>query len=397
MLSKKAGKKVEKGDYSKILKITFALLRFEMKGKMLGDDKNLITPETLSAVYKLSKKHDLAHLITDALDKNGFLPDDLSQKQTILQERNMAVCRYEQQKYEFDEFCRTLEEAKIPFIPLKGVVLRGSYPEPWMRTSCDIDVFVRKEDLQKAISLLIEKNKYRCDSIGEYDAQLYSNSGVHFELHFSLTETTSPEKEKVLFNNIFDKAVGETYKKSLTDEINYCYHFSHIAKHLRYGGCGIRAVLDTMILNEAVVHDRQKRERLLEETGLLKLSKAIEKLSRVWFDGEMEDETSKVLSDFIILGGVYGDFKNKVIAQQTGKRNKVTYLFSRLFLPYEQMKYKYPKLQKRPILYPFYVVKRWFLMLNKDARTLAKKEVNQTINRDDKQEEIIKTLKELGL
>ncbi len=388
---------MKKCDYSKILKITFALLRFEMKGERLGDEKNLITPETLSAVYKLSKKHDLAHLIIDALDKNGLLTNDLKQKKTILQERNMAVCRYEQQKYEFDEFCITLEEAKIPFIPLKGSVLREYYPEPWMRTSCDIDVFIKKEDLQKAISLLIEKCNYRCDSIGEYDAQLYSNSGVHFELHFSLTETTSPKKEKALFNNLFDKAIGETYKKNLTDEMNYCYHFSHVAKHLRYGGCGIRAVLDTMILNEVVTHDKEKRERLLEETGLLKLSKAIEKLARVWFDGEEEDERSRILSDFIILGGVYGDFKNKVIAQQTTKKNKGSYLFSRLFLPYEQMKYKYPKLQKCPILYPFYVVKRWFLMLNKNTRALAKKEIEQTINRDNKQEKIIKTLKELGL
>ena len=31
--------------------------------------------------------------------------------------------------------CAVLEEAKIPYIPLKGTVLRDYYPEAWMRTS----------------------------------------------------------------------------------------------------------------------------------------------------------------------------------------------------------------------------------------------------------------------
>ena len=57
-------------------KVFFALLRFEINGDELCDEmKNLITPETLPALFKLSKRHDLAHLIGDALDKNGLLPD----------------------------------------------------------------------------------------------------------------------------------------------------------------------------------------------------------------------------------------------------------------------------------------------------------------------------------
>ena len=35
-----------------------------------------------------------------------------------------------------------IKKVQIPFLPLKGSVIRQYYPEPWMRTSCDIDILV---------------------------------------------------------------------------------------------------------------------------------------------------------------------------------------------------------------------------------------------------------------
>ena len=79
-------------------KVFFALIRFEINGDELCDEmKNLITPEMLPALFKLSKRHDLVHLIGNALDKNGLLPKNTEAKKRFLQERNMAVYRYEQQ------------------------------------------------------------------------------------------------------------------------------------------------------------------------------------------------------------------------------------------------------------------------------------------------------------
>jgi hypothetical protein len=50
-------------------------------------------------------------------------------------------------KHEFERICLVLEKAKIPHIPLKGSVLRKLYKEPWLRTSCDIDILVQEETL----------------------------------------------------------------------------------------------------------------------------------------------------------------------------------------------------------------------------------------------------------
>ena len=138
--------------------------------------EKIVLPEVsvrfLSELYRLSKAHDVAHLVGDALNKSGVfenLPADLDEneraaiskvKEKFDEQIFTAVYRYENINYELERLKETLEEAKIPFIPLKGSVIRKYYPEPWMRTSCDIDILVREEDLNLAVRTLCDSLKY---------------------------------------------------------------------------------------------------------------------------------------------------------------------------------------------------------------------------------------------
>ena len=83
-------------------KIFFALIRFEINGTDIDNDiKNSITPEVLPALFHLSKKHDLAHLIGDALDKNSLLPDGLGINERVFSPTfNILKC-YNGDKYDF--------------------------------------------------------------------------------------------------------------------------------------------------------------------------------------------------------------------------------------------------------------------------------------------------------
>lgn len=386
-----------------IIDVFFALLRFEIKGTALCEDvKKNIHSETLKKLYKISKKHDLAHLIGDALDKNGLLPIetdiDKEIRKRFLQERNMAVYRVEQLQYELDCICETLKKANIPFIPLKGAFLRSLYAEPWMRTSCDIDILVEEKNLQKAIGFLEKELSYQCTEIGQHDAQIFAENGTHIELHYSLLESGSKQAVRRVLDCIWESVNMQNVQCEMPDELLYCYHISHIAKHIKFGGCGVRAILDTWILNHKVEFDKAKRDRLLQKAGLFSAAKAIENLAEVWFLGAEKNALSEELEEYILTGGVYGTFENKVAAQQTRQKNKVVYLCSRIFIPYSEMKFKYPILQKYSILYPFYIVKRCFLLLNKDKRKFALQEVKQTTNRDnDKQKRIARLLKDLDL
>ena len=67
-------------------------------------------------------------------------------------------------------------------------------------------------------------------------------------------------------------------------------------------------------------------------------------------------------------------------------------------MPYSNLKYKYPKLQKHPILYPFYTVKRWFNLLNKETRNAKLKEFNQVkFGNDAEKNRVAKLLSDLDI
>ena len=105
-----------------------------------------VNPEMLPVLLDLADAHDLSHLLGQALSDLGLLGEDET-SQKFRSRALQAVYRYGKQKREFERICAVLEEEKIPYIPMKGAVIRKRYPEGWMRSSCDIDVFVKKNDV----------------------------------------------------------------------------------------------------------------------------------------------------------------------------------------------------------------------------------------------------------
>ena len=142
----------------KLVEALFLCVRSSLNGNKLNDEeKILMTDELLLDVLKMAKQHDIEHLV--AL---GILNNELANEKNKPQLQQVvfrAVYRYEQLNYDFKNVCEALENAKIPFLPLKGSVLRSYYPEPWMRTSCDIDILVPEKYLDVATLCLVENLK----------------------------------------------------------------------------------------------------------------------------------------------------------------------------------------------------------------------------------------------
>ena len=381
-------------------KVFLALLKRAISNENAPIDiSSKLTTENFKSLILLAKKHDLAHLVTHSLDKLGSLPNDVELKSKLLKERNVAIFRGEQQSYELDRISTIFSENKILFIPLKGSVIKKYYKASWMRTSCDIDILVKKTDLDVAISILKSKLGYVYLSKGDHDVSLTSPSGVHLELHYSLVDETAKDSEKFIFGNVWQNGIiNNDGNLALSDEYFYCYHVSHVAKHLKYGGCGVRAIIDTYILNNVVTFNKEKRLELLQSAELLEVANAVENLANVWFSNANHNDITLALASYVLSGGSYGTFESKVAAQQTRKSSKFSYLMSRVFLPYKQMKLKYPVLEKYAILYPIYIIVRLFSLLNKNKRELALRELNQTTKSSyDKQDEVTKLLNDLKL
>ena len=355
--------------------------------------------KTIKPLYALSKVHDLAHLVAEGLDRNGLLKDDEG-SEFFSRQRIAAVYRYEQIQYELEEICRVLEEAQIEHIPLKGSVIRKYYPEPWMRTSCDIDILVKKENLQTAIEAL-KANGFQYEATNSHDVSMWTPSGVHLELHFDLIESDVAEKSAQQLLQAWERAQpceGCSYRLKFDDAFFYFYHIAHMAKHFLQGGCGIRPFIDIWILKKHSSFCGEEVETLLRKADLWKFAKNAEKLANIWFGSDEHNETTKQMEDYILQGGVYGTLEQQLAMSQNKKGGKFKHLLSRVFLSYRAMLIYYPSLRKCPILYPFYQVRRWFRIAFCGGRKRAFNEMKLNRNLSQLQKEKAKRLiDDLGL
>lgn len=354
--------------------------------------------ENWNELFKLSKKHDLAHLIGYAL-KGSENKIDADIQKAFEQEMNMAMFRYVKIRYDLDAISNALERAQIKFIPLKGSVIRKYYREPWLRTSCDIDILIDDSDVEKAKKVFIEELNYTYDSAWNYEVSFYTPSKTHIELH-RLLKDDNPKAEAVL-STVWERSSPtseHSFHFEMCDEMYYFYHIVHMAKHFVNGGCGIRPFIDLWVLNHNCEFDKQKRYALLDEAGLLPFAKEVERLSEVWIGNRPHTTRSEQLERFILNGGTYGTVENRVAVQEAISGGKFSYILSRVFLPYDQLKIVYPNLEKRKWLFPFYQVKRWFRLFRKGKMKRTVHEVKTTSSVTlAESDRTTRLLKELGL
>ncbi|MBE5757099.1 MAG: hypothetical protein E7342_04785 [Clostridiales bacterium] len=365
-------------------KIFFSLINFEFSKKEIEEEvKNLITTESLRSLYELSKKHDLAHLIADALDKNALFCDEELKKKFLI-ELNKAVFRDEQRKYEFNKVSDVLFDAKIPFLPLKGIEISKLYPKTWMRTSCDIDILVKKEDLEKTKNILVDRLDYVLKTQTDHDVSLFSKSNVNLELHFSLFDD---DRLKDLLRDVWEYTVIENGQFKMTNEMMYSYHIVHMAKHFKLGGIGVRYFIDEWLIRKKLYFTNENE--LLKKANLLVFTNQIKNVSDVWFEGKENDIFD--IEQYVLYSGLYGNLENNVLIK-TAKKGKIKFLFSSIFLSFDCLKIQYPILLKHKWLAPFCQVARWFKLLFGKSRKHTKIKLKAIKSDKDKKQEWIKDL-----
>lgn len=379
-----------------VKKLMFALLRCAICGNVLtSEEKALYSPEQLTELLTAAKKHDVAHLVVFGLKKNNLLDENAKKLEG---EIFKAVYRCEQQKHELQTICQTLEDAQIPFVPLKGSVIREYYPEPWMRTSCDIDILIHEDDVEKAISLF-ERLEYKIEKRNYHDIPMYSPNGIHLELHFNICEDTE-KTDKVLRNAWSYARKAESFRYEFEKEFFVFHMYAHMAYHFLAGGCGIRPLLDIWIMENKMDLSYKCAKELLEEAEIYRFAEKMSELAERCFS----ENDEMLLSDFdaivsyILIGGIYGSGENSITVKTTEAKSLVAYVFNRLFLPYKYMIILFPILKKAPYLLPFCWVARWLQVFSKKKSGRVAAELLQVKNiSDDEMQEINKMRATLGL
>lgn len=382
------------------IKLLFSVIQSALFGNPIPEESKSYATDinAVQSVLAVAQKHDVAHIVAYGL-LNNEPASDADNKLHLHTYR--AIYQYKTLNYELTRIVEALEKAQIPFIPLKGSVIRKYYPEPWMRNSCDIDVLVHKEDLDAAILCLVKNLGYTEGDRATHDVSLFGPQRVHIELHFDLVEEGRAKGAIDVLKDVWDNvSVHQDYNYwyEMTDAYFYFYHIAHMAKHFESGGCGIRPFIDLWILDHLDGADTTARDALLSRGNLLKFTAVARELSEAWLGGKEANELTLQMQNFILSGGVYGSTDNRVALQQKKKGGRIGYVISRIFVPYDKLKRYYPILEKHRWLMPLMQIRRWFMLFKPSVAKMAKRELalNSSLEKA-KSDEMNAFLDDIGL
>ncbi len=332
--------------------VLIALLRAVLHGERFCEPLSFTA---FRAVYKLAGKHDLAHLVYYAAEAGGVLPTPSDDAERVFLERAATMMTAAQYRYiksdaELQHIGTVLEKADIDYMPMKGAVLRTLYPEPWMRTSCDIDILVRESDLNRAVEVLTADG-FTTDGVRNYHDVLLRCDGVNLELHHNLLERM-PKSDAVL-ETVWEHTANRGHYHLETPAFFLYHHIAHMAHHFIGGGCGIRTVMDLWLLLHNSQYAAADVMDLLQEGGLSVFGEQMCLLADCWFGDGEPDEQMRRVEQFVLHGGAFGSGEQRY-ASGAARHGKKGMAWRVMFMPYEDLKHLYPKLDGKPHLTWYY-------------------------------------------
>ena len=265
-------------------------------------------------------------------------------------------------------------------LSLIGAVIRSLFSEPWMRTSCDIDILVHEEDLERATQELTNAG-FTTDGKREYHDVSFFYGSVHLELHFNIQENM--EQIDGLLADVwkYTKQFDDMEYRETPDYFLF-HHVAHMAYHFVSGGCGIKPFLDLWLMRKNGYYNDKKIMPLLRSCDLVSFYLAVNNLADVWMEGKEHSDLTRRMESYILSGGVYGNSENSNATGAVRKKGKFRYLWSIAFPPYQTMRVIYPSLRKHKSLLPFCYIHRFFSKLFGKNRKRVRSRWKATMNQD---------------
>lgn len=173
----------------------------------------------------------------------------------------------------------------IPVVVLKGTSAAKYYPKPQLRTMGDIDLLVRPEYYEDAVSSLICVGCDEITSKAEAEAgrhRSFRYNDVSIELHHYFSLISDRDKADALDNLLYDAiSLNST---ELPDVENGLVLLSHIRQHLE-GGLGLRQIVDWFMFVRSCLDDETWYSSFQEKaqlTGLETLAITVTRMCQIY-------------------------------------------------------------------------------------------------------------------
>ena len=204
---------------------------------------------------------------------------------------------------------------------------------------------------------------FKCESFG--DLAPTDNYKIDKFSYIELHRNHIPREYKwtTEYGKITERLICKgNHEYVMSDEDFYIFMVCHIAKHMMFGGIGIRAILDVWVyLRNYTNLDWDFIDSVMEKCELSEFHKRLKKLVAYWFEDEEEDDVTLKLAHYVATSGWNGDMDQRTasqinnIAGTTSSKSYVRFkwYFKALFMDKRVMETQYPALKKYSFLLPF--------------------------------------------
>ena len=350
-------------DYSKTARTLIYLLSCAVSEKECELKSDEID---FDGLYSLAKRHSLCSAAAFALESAGINEPRFTQAK-VKAKRKLALFDIERVK-----IYQKLNDAGIWFAPLKGIVLKDSYPRYGMREMSDNDILCDSSKMAE-VREIMESLGFICSNYGEWHHDNYQKPPtLDFEMHHTLFQTDDSPAFQSYYLDVFDKLVHKSgCEYAFKDEDFYIYILAHMYKHFSHNGTGLRSLLDIHVyLQSHPDFDFDYIGRELEKLQLLDFAQRARGLAVKLFGLQKLSEEDLELLPMFLDSSLYGSVEqgeyNHLTRQLDGKdskRVKIKYFFDRIFLHGESLERSYPFFARHKWLLPALYVYRLFKSL----------------------------------
>ena len=331
------------------------------------NDPVSVTPEQLPALANLAQEHCTVPFVLPCLRSASVYP---SMKHQVKE----MMLNYYQIEYFTRSTVSLLRENHIDCYLLKGLSLADCYPVPEYRKLGDLDLYLAEPEMLSQAQTVLESNGYILqDELSDHHVTYYytfPKTGRRFilELHYRVVGQYQYSRTNEIVDSVYSPAQLKKSSQMIhgysytvlppTEYIFYMIH--HMLKHYLYSGFGIRLLCDfTFYLkhHESEI-DFNQIHTWCRESRISHLYEIILESCRIYLglpasiDSQIHYDTSDC-QDFITQILKDGDMGTDVSQTLVGSSSyqKVN-LFTYFREGHVQMKVRFPKASRFPILWP---------------------------------------------
>lgn len=304
------------------LLLRFVLADKQQKDRLLTEYGFFRHVTDWQEICTLFEKHAILPLTSELVP---LIPEEYAAvKKTWNDSIQSNVCQYLRLSQQQELLLGAFRKSNIPVVVLKGTSASQYYPVPECRQMGDVDLLVRPEDYDRAVSCLLDGG---CEETTDADEaktgrhRSFRCHGIPAELHRHFSSCIMPENAEALDRMLFDGI--EAGRTVLPDMLNGIVLIEHIALHLE-GGLGFRQTVDWWMFADKCLGDAEwEREfsALADRVGMAPLAKTVTRMCQLYLGLRPDitwcrdaDETMCAeLMEYILNCGNFG--RNRALEQ----------------------------------------------------------------------------------